>query len=179
MSLRYVAVLPVPFNHAAFRAEMVLTMSRLMGGMLEDFGRTYHNWDQPPSFEFEFKNEDKLIEAHVFCDALRDGDRVKGTTSPNPAPPNLVYYMLNHGTVVRYATMTGDPLFNAKTRPKWLGSGQGDGGMVYVSKFVPRPGITAREWDVAVKEKYEKIIVSQLRSSLIRGVAASGHAYVK
>lgn len=179
MPMTFVAVQPAPFNAAVFRAEMVLTMSRLMGGMLVDFGKTYDNWQLPPSFEFEFKDEDNIIEAHVFCDALRDGDRVKGTSFAMPAPPNLVYYFLNEGTKIRYATMTRDPLFNAKTRPSWLGSGPGEGGVAYVSKFVPRPGITARKWDVAVKEKYAKILESQLRSTLVRAVRASGHIFVK
>lgn len=175
MSLRYVAVHPGPFLSAAFKTEMELTMSRLMGGILVDFGKTVETWELAPSFEFEFNSNDQVIEAHVFCDALRDGDRIKGTGGFTHTPINLVYFFLNYGTRIRYATMSHD--FSPKTSVRVLQSFPGSGGKAYVSIFLPRPGIKARHWDDEIKKKYEKIIESQLRSTLIRAVRNSGHAF--
>lgn len=178
MPLRYEAIKPEPFNAAAYREEMVLTMSRLLGGILVDFGKTVETWIDQPSFEFDDMHvSDAFIEIHVFCDALRDGDRVRGDRSsgPQPAPINLVYYFLNEGTTVRYATMTPD--FNPKSRVRWLGSGPGAGYLASVDVRRPRAGIAARHWDEEIKKKYDKIIVSQLASTLIRAGRATGHVF--
>jgi hypothetical protein len=64
-----------------------------------------------------------------------------------------VFWWLNDGTQVRYATMTNP--FEAKTKVGWLGSQVGVGGKLFVSKKHPRPGIEARKWDEALMEKYQ------------------------
>lgn len=55
-----------------------------------------------------------------------------------------VYGYLDYGTAVRYATMTPD--FMAKTEPGSWQAKQGAGGLAFVNKKVPRPGIEARNW---------------------------------
>lgn len=185
MPLHFEVIRPEPFDPAPYREEMVLTMSRLMGGILVDFGKTVETWVDQPSFEFDdIKANDDLVEIHVFCDALRDGDRVKGAGSsssifggPQPAPINLVYFFLNGGTTVRYATMTPD--FEPKSRVRWLGSGPGAGGLASVDIRRPRKGIVARKWDEEIQKKYAKIIRSQLASTLIRAGRATGHVFVR
>ena len=52
---------------------------------------------------------------------------------------------LDEGTEVRYATMTHD--FQAKTSHRELVSGVGRGGLYFVNKRWPKPGIDAREFD--------------------------------
>ena len=66
-----------------------------------------------------------------------------------------VYAFLNFGTRVRYATMTNP--FAAKTAPKFIGSHPGIGGLLFVSKKVPRPGIKAREFDTAINDKWQRL----------------------
>lgn len=64
------------------------------------------------------------------------------------------YLFLTRGTRVRYATMT--PGFIPKTGVRVLGSGPGAGGVMYISKKHPRPGIKAREWEEMVTEEMNK-----------------------
>lgn len=182
MPLHFEGIKPEPFDASVFRQLMTEAMDGLLGNILEDFGKTVETWNTQPSFEFEFHSSDEFIEMHVFCDALRDGDRVKGAGAmgsllggPQPAPVNLVYYFLNHGTSVRYATMTPD--FMAKTRVGWLGSTFGQGGLASVDIRRPRKGIKGRHWDEEIKKKYAKILPSRLASVLIRGSRASGHHF--
>jgi len=63
---------------------------------------------------------------------------------------------LNDGTRVRYATMT--PGFVAKSVPRTLASRPGRGGVLYVNRNRPRPGIKAREWDKTVADKWQKLL---------------------
>ena len=55
------------------------------------------------------------------------------------------YYWVNAGTKVRYATMTRD--FSAKTRAGRFQAGAGRGGVLFINKKKPRPGIKARKFD--------------------------------
>ena len=175
MGITWQAILPGAFDASAFRFEMEDTLSRLGFGILLDFYKTVSTWDTQPVFESETNINDQLMEVHVYCDALRDGDRVRGARRPQPAPVNLVYYFLNEGTAVRYATMSPD--FRPKSRVRTLGSFPGQGGIASVSVLKPRPGIVARKWDEEIKKKYDRFIHHQLRGALVRGVRRSGHAY--
>lgn len=55
-----------------------------------------------------------------------------------------VFFYLDRGTSVRYATMTPD--FLPKSKVRKLSSWPGQGGKKYVDRKRPRPGIQAREW---------------------------------
>lgn len=177
MSMRFEAIQPLAFNANAFRFEMQDTMERLMGGILHSFTETTRTWEDQPSFETQMHVSDDLMEVHVFCDALRDGDRIRGSkkTGPIPAPINLVYYFLNQGTDIRYATM--EPDFIPKTRVRVINSFPGRGRVAGVSTMRPRPGIKGRFWDQEIKKRYDAIFPNQLRSALVRGVRNSGHAF--
>lgn len=59
------------------------------------------------------------------------------------------YHWITKGTEIRYATMTHD--FLPKTRVGGLQSGMGSGGLAYVSRRNPRPGIQARETDDIIR----------------------------
>lgn len=71
---------------------------------------------------------------------------------------DAVYGYLNDGTRIRYATMT--PNFSPKTRPGRVNAVAGSGGLAYVSKKRPRPGIKPRKFDELVvkgtKNSFEK-----------------------
>lgn len=68
-----------------------------------------------------------------------------------------IYYFLDRGTRVRYATM--DREFRSKTKPGRIRSGMGAGNPdpIYVNRGVPRPGIEARRFtDMIYKRRIGK-----------------------
>lgn len=83
-----------------------------------------------------------------------------------------VYYELDTGTDVRYATMTSDPLFLPKTKVGVLDSFPGRGGLAYYDPNIPRPGIEARLFSVTITNKYEKDLFAELDDATRKGVAA-------
>lgn len=109
-----------------------------------DFGVTTQTWETPVKFEIE---------------AVKQGVREVFTT-------NKIYLYVNHGTRVRYATMTPD--FQPKTTPRLIRSRRGAGGVAYVRKDRPRPGIKARKFDEEIAKKWRK----QLPKTLQRAIDA-------
>lgn len=63
------------------------------------------------------------------------------------------YHWIDKGTDVRYATMTRD--FRAKTAPGRRTPHEGQGGLAYVKKSVPRAGIEARQFEETIKKKVQ------------------------
>jgi hypothetical protein len=74
---------------------------------------------------------------------------------------NRIYGFINYGTSVRYATMSPD--FAAKSQAGFAGAGGGRGGVSFVSRAHPRPGIKARKFDKQIRDKYEQIVSAQFR----------------
>lgn len=66
---------------------------------------------------------------------------------------DLIYKFVSGGTRVRYAHMSKD--FIAKTQVRWIGSRAGRGGLAWISKRHPLPGIKAREFPKEVIEKWK------------------------
>ncbi len=64
------------------------------------------------------------------------------------------YFFVSGGTSVRYATMT--PGFRAKSSPQMIRSRAGRGGVMYINKNRPRPGIVARQFPKTINQKWEK-----------------------
>lgn len=85
-----------------------------------------------------------------------------------------VYGYLNNGTSVRYATMTKN--FSPKTKPGRISSGAGSGGLHYVSRSRPRPGIKARSWDVLIADGTERNLELAFKRAIDKSVKASRHA---
>ena len=63
-----------------------------------------------------------------------------------------IWKWLDRGTRVRYAHMTSD--FEAKTTPDWVGSRPGAGGVAFIDKSKPLPGIEARNWSKLLTQKH-------------------------
>jgi len=97
-----------------------------------DFLTTTRTWKNGPEYEIE-----KI---------KREGRRI--------FTRNKIYLFVSGGTRVRYATMTRN--FKAKTQPGVIGSGRGRGGVAFVSRKHPRPGIRARNFPEAIIKKWEK-----------------------
>jgi hypothetical protein len=77
---------------------------------------------------------------------------------------NKIYKFVSGGTRVRYATMTPD--FGAKTAVGKIASFKGRGGMAYISKRHPRPGIKAREFAETIQEKWKKELPQVLQRAI-------------
>lgn len=109
------------------------TLDGVAEGMRVDFEVTTQTWKSKPLFWIK---ADKM--------AL---SRAVGTDS-------RIYYFVSRGTSVRYAIMSRN--FRPKTRVGWIGSNKGRGGMVFISKKHPRPGIQARQFEDIIAKKWIK-----------------------
>jgi len=95
-----------------------------------DFQVTTQTWKGKPEF---------------FVKKEKENVRLVGTH-------NKIYRFITRGTRIRYATMTKD--FVAKTVPGKIYSRVGRGGLAFVDKRKPRPGIQAREYEEAAYDKW-------------------------
>jgi hypothetical protein len=66
---------------------------------------------------------------------------------------NKIYFFVSGGTRVRYATMT--PNFKAKTSPSRYQAQAGAGGVAFISKLKPKPGIKARKFDTKTAKRMQ------------------------
>lgn len=104
--------------------------------MQADYYVTVKTWDHPVKFVIEKRPYERDI-----------------YTDDDP------YFYVSEGTSVRYATMTPD--FRAKSAPGLIRSVQGRGGVLYINKARPRPGIVGREFPKAINSKWEKQFSNQ------------------
>lgn len=126
----------------------------------DEFKKTYRTWGNKPSFKKQIKPSSRKITGSTLTTD-------KGSKT-NPYP------FVERGTKVRYATMT--PNFRAKTTPGVIGSGGGAGGVLYIDKRRPRPGIEARGFEAKVEEKIEPIFDDNVIKALKQTARASGHS---
>lgn len=117
---------PVRFNRAISTA-----MDAAAEGMRIDFQVTTQTWKGHPPF-------------YIQADGFK---RVVWTDS-------RIYLFVSRGTRIRYATMTGD--FIAKTKVGRIASGPGRGGVAFISRAHPRPGIKARRFEEVIAKKWIK-----------------------
>lgn len=83
-----------------------------------------------------------------------------------------IYFFLNFGTSVRYATMSLN--FRPKSRPGAIRSNKGRGGVLFISKARPRPGIKARKWDEAIQQKWDKEFPTQIQRAIDSAISGRG-----
>jgi len=96
-----------------------------------DFSVTTQTWQHRPSFKIASPSE---YTREISTDSK-------------------IYGYVSRGTKVRYATMT--PGFVPKTVPFNIRSRRGRGGVLFVNKKRPRPGIKAREFDKVIAKKWQ------------------------
>lgn len=114
-----------------------------------DFDVTTRTWKRRPVFLVRGKKGERTI--------YTDSD---------------IYKFVSGGTRVRYATMT--PGFRAKTRVRYIGSNMGRGGVAFISRKHPRPGIKAREFPEAIIAKWDKEAPRQMQRALDAEVSFYG-----
>lgn len=113
-------------------------------GIQTDFDTTVMTWRRQPDFRIQKPSEDT---------------RIIGTE-------DQIYQYIDFGTRVRYATMSRD--FRPKTVPNMIGSQQGRGRVLYISRRRPRPGIQARNFSRVIQKKWQ----DQFPTILSRGLYA-------
>lgn len=129
------------FDVERFEERIEKILDDVADGLIEDFDSTVETFKDKPTFF--------LLD--------RSKGYIKVGTSLKMAADEI-YSHLNYGTKVRYATMSAD--FKAKTKSGRIKSVGGQGGMVFVDKRHPRPGIKARKFDETIAKKWEKKIAS-------------------
>ncbi len=128
--------------------EIAKTLQKYARLAEEDLEKTTATWDHDIKFEKKVTQRTKKIEIDIF------------TWSD-------IYRFVNDGTSVRFATMSKD--FVPKTKPGVLRSSAGQGGVQYVSKQNPRPGIKARNFTKTIAAKYEKQFADDVQSATAKG----------
>ena len=118
------------------------------------FEATTRTWNTKPTWQYQHKKSQRELSSRVYTSSK-------------------IYGYLNYGTSVRYATMT--PNFQAKTIANFIGSRAGRGGMMFVNRLRPRPGIKARKFDEAVAKRWQPKMQAKLNPFLIKAAKASGH----
>jgi len=83
------------------------------------------------------------------------------------------WFWLDRGTKVRYATMSLS--FRAKTQVGNLSSGSGRGGVLFVNKKRPRPGIKARGWTILIVRRWTPRFKRNMEGAMGRAAKKSGH----
>jgi hypothetical protein len=149
------AIIPRKIDTAVFMEEFTEAVKKTIDSADVTFKKTYSTWQNKPDFI-------KSIDA--------SSTKIVGliTTEDNK------YRYVTRGTAVRYATMTTD--FVAKTQPRVLGSGAGRGGLLYVDKRRPRPGIKAREFEEMVQDQEEPKFSQRVEQAANQAAKKSGHS---
>lgn len=75
---------------------------------------------------------------------------------------------LDQGTSIRFATMTRN--FRAKTRVGVISSRPGRGGVHYVDRASPRPGIQARLFDKTISSRLDPRLEQRLNTTILRAM---------
>lgn len=101
-----------------------------------DFGVVTQTWAHKPKFLIE------LVDPYTYD--------IYTNSEVNGKP---IFKFISGGTRVRYATMSAD--WVSKTQPNVLGSGQGAGRMMFVSRNRPHPGIVARNFPHIIILKWQ------------------------
>lgn len=124
------------------------------------FKLTYKTWKNQPKFEQDFTETTN----EMVGSTLTSGEGSK----KNPYP------FITKGTSVRFATMT--PNFVAKTTRRTIGSKAGRGGVAFVDKRKPRPGIEGREFEEEIAKREQPKFESRGQRNLDIAARRSNHA---
>lgn len=153
--LRAKAIIPKKIDTAVFLEEFTGAVKKTIDSADVEFKKTYSSWRGKPDFV-------KSVDASP--------TKITGSDTTDDDK----YRYVTRGTSVRYATMTPD--FVAKTQPRVLGSGAGRGGLLYVDKRRPRPGIKAREFEEMVESQEEPKFSQRVEQAANQAAKKSGHS---
>lgn len=138
----------LPFDQRAMGRMIDNVVAQTALAIQADFNVTTQTWKKRPAF---------LIKR------TRDGAQIYTT--------NLIYKFVSGGTRVRYATMSPD--FRAKTRVGQIMSNVGRGGVAFISKKHPRPGIKGRMFPEAIVKKWNRELPTQFQRAIETEIRAA------
>jgi len=138
-----------------FRKRMLVAARRVNVETKARYSRTVRTWKNKP----------------VFVSTISTAG---GNITSNTGTDNAIYGYVNNGTSVRYAVMTPD--FVSKTEPGIVNSRAGAGGFSHFSFQNPRPGITARRFDVAIAKELKNNVAKILQEEINQAAIDSGQS---
>jgi hypothetical protein len=145
---------PKRFEDAAFTKAIRAELTKAGKDIVKDYNKTIRYWKIKPKFS-------------VLSTVTPPGPTILvGTDDP-------IYGYVDQGTKVRYATMSPD--FQAKTTVNVLNSKRGKGGMLFVSKKHPRPGIKARNFSKMIQKTWNTEFKRRMEQAMKTGVANCGN----
>lgn len=152
---QFTVITAKPVNIQAMMDRVISGVEDTIKDAEQDFQKAIRTWRDKPKFAKTFKRSAQFIEGEISSD-------------------NAVLRFVSGGTRVRYATMT--PGFVAKTVPGWIGSRPGQGGMLFINKRRPRPGIKARGFDKTIAKKLAPYFFRRMMIAMQQAAQVSGHA---
>ena len=148
---------PSKLKQKEFRLAALNRMRKVGVKVRADFEKTTATWEHDVDFDQAISLSQKDGGPTLLVDT---GDKI--------------YKFVSGGTKVRYATMTPD--FVPKTVPRVIGSGPGAGGVAFVNKQRPRPGIKAREFNAVIADKWRAPFKREMEAALRDARKKCGHA---
>jgi len=159
MPVLFKAVKPSKLKEKEFRLEFLNEMRKAGTAVRRDYKKTTQTWHgDKPRFE-------QLVSLSGGGPTL-----VIEVTGGHGADK---WFWLDRGTKVRYATMSMN--FRAKTRPGVLSSSGGRGGVLYVNRKRPRPGIKARKWTIIIVRMWTPRFKRRMEGAMRRAAKKSPH----
>jgi hypothetical protein len=130
--MRVTPIIPskLPFDPKGYLKQIEDGLDKAAQDTRKEIGKTVSTWKDKPDFVIEKDKMERLVVSR-----------------------NKIYYFVSGGTRVRYATMT--PNFKAKTSPSRYQARAGAGGVAYISKLKPRPGIKPRNFDTKTAKRMQ------------------------
>lgn len=143
---------PELFDTAQVRARVLAVLNRQAKRYVQDLEAVTETWSDPPNFLIDrgFRG------GNVYVEIWTPDDKFK---------------WVDKGTRVRYATMTPD--FQPKTRRGYIGSFSGKGGLAYVNKNIPRPGIQARNFSLDIRDRHRDEFRQEIADAIRAGLRAA------
>jgi len=147
------------FRSSIFRAKLRETAEALAPKMAADMKKPTRTWQG-----------DVVFETNVAIGAVAGG-KGKSGIAILVTTEDKRYKFVDEGTKVRYATMS--PNFRAKTKVNSLTASAGRGGMLFVNKKRPRPGIKARGFTKLVQKKWQPEFEDRMDRALFEAAVIS------
>lgn len=162
MPILYKVLKPKRFQVQTVRLEIAIALNRVAKEMLADFAKTTATWEHKPVFEVITQLSPPTIFVGTDDEIYRYVD--EGTK------PHII--LPRRARALRFKSS-----YSPKTRPGVLASfAGGSSGKDVFSKGVIHPGSAARNFDVEVRKKWEKLFKRRMEKALALGIKKSGHA---
>lgn len=165
-------VKPARFKEAEFRRVLRNAMRRAARELRKDFEKTTATWKHKPVFKEHTHLTERVPSPAISVDTDDEVYRyVTKGTRPHPIWAGI-YTGKSDKKVLAFPST-----FSPKTQPGVIGSGPGaSGGPTVFRPYVQHPGTEAREFDVVIKEKWEKKFRDLMHKAMREARKASGHA---